>query len=481
VFGDIGTSPLYTFAGVYNGLLETNQDLPTQEDLIGTFSCIFWGLTLIVCIKYVGCIMRVDHQGEGGTFALLQCIFAGHKDGTTPPLSTGKRYGITLLAMLGCSLLIGDGAITPAMSVLGALEGLGIIVDCPETVRVIIAVVILVLLFAIQRKGSKVIGLVAGPIMIIWFLMLAALGGYNVYLHSHEAIVVSQAFNPKSVYDFFASGKYSGEKAWKSLGGVVLCVTGAEALFADMGHFGALPIAATWYVLVYPALVLQYLGQASMLLHTPANINTNPFYSAVPTNLQWPVLIIATLAAIIASQALISGVFTLLAQVIHTLNRSPRLPSLSCLSIQDLFSLAGACAELLPANSGDAHQCRGAWSSVHPRSERSPLRALHSPSRCLQKHRPPWVSLRCGCDGRRAHHLDSILDRVAPSMEVAVSVHIGRDHADALHRPLVLVGQHHQDRASGVGAVRHHGHLLHAHAHVPLGTHPRGPASLRWL
>jgi KUP system potassium uptake protein len=319
VFGDIGTSPLYTFAGIY---AELKTD-PKPEDLIGTFSCIFWALTLVVSIKYVGCVMRVNHHGEGGTFALLQCIFAGHKDGQTPPLSTRSRYGIRLLAMLGCSLLIGDGAITPAMSVLGALEGLIIMVDITIEVRVVVTVIILLGLFAIQRQGSKLIGLVAGPVMVIWFATLAALGVNLLYDHPEAARAVSQGFSPWAAIQYFASGEFKGRAAWKSLGGIVLCVTGAEALFADMGHFGAMPITATWLVLVYPALIVNYLGQTALLYDDPTTIS-NPFFYGTPVHLRWPVLVIATLAAIIASQALISGVFSLLSQA-HTLNFCPRI------------------------------------------------------------------------------------------------------------------------------------------------------------
>jgi KUP system potassium uptake protein len=320
VFGDIGTSPLYTFQGIYTELKVKN---PKQEDLIGTFSCIFWALTLVVFVKYIMFVMRIDYHGEGGTFAMLQAINAGAANGKSPPWTGRAKSSVTMLAILGCSLLIGDGAITPAMSVLGALEGLTLMVDCDETTRVVATVVILLLLFAIQFSGSKIIGLVSGPFMVLWFFVIGALGVHSIYLHPNAARHMIHGFSPKCAFDFFVHGEYRGQPAWRSLGGVVLCVTGAEALYADMGHFGAKPIALTWAVLVYPCLVLQYFGQAIHLMEFPEGIE-NPFYHGVPAHVRWPVLVIATLAAIIASQALISGVFTLLAQA-HALDFCPRI------------------------------------------------------------------------------------------------------------------------------------------------------------
>jgi KUP system potassium uptake protein len=311
VFGDIGTSPLYCFSGIYTTELHA---LPQPDDILGTFSMIFWALTLIVGVKYVGCVMRVSHHGEGGTFALLQTILSG------PPLGAPARQRVTLLAMLGCSLLIGDGAITPAMSVLGALEGLPV---GSEHVRSSLAVVVLIGLFSLQKHGSALIGRVAGPVMVVWFLTIGALGIYNCAAHPRVASRVLYALNPRYLVEFWLKGDYRGLDAWRSLGGVVLCVTGAEALYADMGHFGAAPIRATWFALVYPSLILQYAGQATILTIDPSAV-ANPFYAAVPKPLLWPVLILATAAAIIASQALISGVFALLAQG-HALQFLPRI------------------------------------------------------------------------------------------------------------------------------------------------------------
>lgn len=232
VFGDIGTSPLYTFSGIYNTELRA---LPQPDDILGTFSMIFWALTLVVCVKYVGCVMRVSHHGEGGTFALLQTILSG------PPLGARARHRVTLLAMLGCSLLIGDGAITPAMSVLGALEGLPL---GSERVRSALAVGVLLVLFSLQRHGSQLIGRLAGPLMVLWFLTIGALGAYNCAQHPDVSWRVLAALNPRYLVEFWTRGDYRGADAWRSLGGVVLCVTGAEALYADMVRCAALRCAA---------------------------------------------------------------------------------------------------------------------------------------------------------------------------------------------------------------------------------------------
>lgn len=323
VFGDIGTSPLYVFQSIYNEQLHAQ---PSEADIVGTFACIFWAMSFIVCVKYVGIVMRVNHHGEGGTFALLQTILSG----SPTPLGPRAKATVTFVAMLGCSLLLGDGAITPAMSVLGALEGLPLeslprMPISPEAVRTLIAALVIVGIFSVQRHGSRVIGLVAGPVMVLWFLTIGGLGVRSITLHPAAAARVAEGFHPRALYTFFAVGRYRGVDAWRSLGGVVLCVTGAEALYADMAHFGAAPITATWLALVYPSLVIQYAGQATHLIaHASEWAETHPFYSAVPSTLQWPVLGLATLAACIASQALISGVFTLLAQA-HALEFIPRI------------------------------------------------------------------------------------------------------------------------------------------------------------
>lgn len=204
---------LDTFSGIYTTELHA---VPQPDDILGTYSMIFWALTLVVCVKYVGCVMRVSHHGEGGTFALLQTILSG------PPLGARARHRVTLLAMLGCSLLLGDGAITPAMSVLGALEGLPV---GSERVRSCLAVCVLFALFSLQKHGTKLIGRVAGPLMVTWFLTIGALGVYNCAMHPAVAVRVLGALNPRYLIEFWARGDYRGVDAWRSLGGVVLCVT----------------------------------------------------------------------------------------------------------------------------------------------------------------------------------------------------------------------------------------------------------------
>lgn len=312
VFGDIGTSPLYAFAGIYSSELHAT---PRIDDVQGTFSMIIWALFLIVCGKYVTLVMAVSHHGEGGTFALLQTILGG-----ATQLSKRARKAATLVAMLGCSFLLGDGAITPAISVLGALEGLPIE---NQSVRSLLTIAVLLCLFSMQRRGTGLIGRVAGPLMIVWFVSIGALGAYNLSRHPVEAVLIMRALDPRTIWRFWTSGAFAGERAWKSLGGVVLAFTGAEALYADLGHFGANPIRAVWCCLVFPSLVLQYAGQAVVLCANPSAVSS-PFYSAVPKPLLWPMLLLATCAAVIASQALISGVFALLSQG-HALGFVPRV------------------------------------------------------------------------------------------------------------------------------------------------------------
>lgn len=322
VFGDIGTSCLYTFSGIYS---TESHAQPQATDVVATLSMIVWSLLLIVCGKYVLLVMSVSHHGEGGTFALLQAISGG----PSPPRSEHVRRALTLLAMLGFSLLVGDGAITPAISVLGALEGLPIDdlgalgAKYGGQLRVLLALCVLLSLFSQQKHGSAFIGRVAGPVMLLWFGALAALGAHSLCTHPREARLLLGALDPSVIVRFWTTGAYRGERAWRSLGGVVLAFTGAEALYADMGHFGRPAISVVWLCVVLPALLLQYAGQAAVLIARPEAI-ANPFYSAVPPRLLWPVLLLATAAAVIASQAMISGVFALLSQA-HALGFVPRI------------------------------------------------------------------------------------------------------------------------------------------------------------
>lgn len=365
VFGDIGTSPLYTYSGMFStqSILEGQ---PDANDIVGCFSMVFYTLTWIVCFKYVFMVMRVNHHGEGGVFALMMSLMQTFREeenatskelpepqavanntlatndyGSTSSASTTTHANVKssidsykahrqalliLLGTIGCSLLIGDGAITPVISVLSALDGLseeGLGDIFTQDVKVAIGCVILVMLFSVQRYGSHSIGNISGPIIFLWFLTLAGLGVYNIALHPEESWKVAGGFSPMSIVRFWTMGKNGGWNAWRSLAGVTLAVTGAEALYADMGHFGAGPISAAWFFLAYPSLVLQYFGQAVALLHEPQGIH-NPFFHAVPHVLKLPMTVLATIAAILASQALISGVFTLLSQA-QGLRMLPRL------------------------------------------------------------------------------------------------------------------------------------------------------------
>lgn len=311
VFGDIGTSPLYTFTGIFDELHGT----PHRHDVAGAFSVIFWSLTWIVCFKYLLWVMGVTHHGEGGTFALMQVALSGGAETVGPRL----KGLLVLLGIVGCSLIVGDGAITPVISVLGALEGLPS--GLPRGGQVAIAVAILLLIFLLQRMGARFIGLIAGPVMVTWFLSIGLLGVYNLALRPDIALEVMAALSPARVYHFFCLGVYRGYDAWRALAGAVLCVTGAEALYADMGYFGRGPISFAWLVLVYPCLVLQYMGQSAVLMADP---QANPFWDGVPLVLKVPMAVLAPLAAVVASQALISGVFSLLTQA-HALDFLPRV------------------------------------------------------------------------------------------------------------------------------------------------------------
>ncbi|CAE8589515.1 unnamed protein product, partial [Polarella glacialis] len=340
VFGDIGTSPLYTYSGIFVDTLHAN---PTVEDLVGTFSMIFWTITLVVFAKYVIFVMRVSHHGEGGVFALMQVALEAlegkSSNGSPSEVSetstdeeasdveeAGGRWQrsctapVITLGVLGCALLIGDGVITPVISVLSALQGFPISQD----LQVALGVVILISLFSMQKFGSRLIGLVAGPVMVCWFLAIGTLGAYNLYSEPKLALQMARGFSPVSgALHFWTQGQFRGLKAWKSMAGVVLCATGCEALYADMGHFGAGPISFAFCFLAYPALILQYWGQSVALARDASGIG-NAFYTSMPQQLVLPMSVLATVASVLASQALISGLFSLLSQA-YALGFVPRI------------------------------------------------------------------------------------------------------------------------------------------------------------
>mmetsp|Transcript_47987 Transcript_47987/g.102762 ORF Transcript_47987/g.102762 Transcript_47987/m.102762 type:complete len:830 (+) Transcript_47987:62-2551(+) len=313
VFGDIGTSPLYTYAGIFVEALDDKH--PSSRDVVDAFSMIFWSLTLVVGVKYILIVMRVSHHGEGGTFALLQSILG------TSNVRPWMRSSVIFVGMLGVSFVAGDGCITPAVSVISALEGIP--ADIGQSGKVGLSVVILLFIFCMQSVGSKAIGLVAGPVTVLWFLSIAGLGLYNLITRPEAGLQALSGLSPLAFINFWTTGHYRGVAAWRSLAGVVLSVTGAEALYADMGHFGAAPISFAWLLLVYPCLVLQYMGQTAALIDKPGGV-TSPFYNAVPEEVIWPVIILATAASVIASQAMISGLFSLMAQA-QALKFLPRI------------------------------------------------------------------------------------------------------------------------------------------------------------
>ena len=309
VFGDIGTSPLYAFKECFSRLHGVT---PTPANVYGVLSLIVWSLTLIVTLKYVTFILRADNRGEGGILALLALILQN----TRRDRDRGARRVLVGLGLFGAALLYGDGIITPPVSVLGAVEGLNVIAPSLERYVWLLTVGILVVLFAAQRFGTDRVGRLFGPVMLVWFSTIAALGVAG-FRHHPEIL---RALWPGYGLSFFFAHGYHG---FVILGSVVLAVTGAEALYADMGHFGRRPIRLAWLSLVFPCLLLNYFGQGALLLGDPRAAE-NPFYLLAPSALQIPLLVVATLAAIVASQALISGAFSLTQQAVQ-LGFAPRV------------------------------------------------------------------------------------------------------------------------------------------------------------
>jgi len=311
VYGDIGTSPLYAIRECFFG---SHAVPPTHDNVLGVLSLIIYALLIVISIKYVAIVMRADNQGEGGILALTALVPSRNGGGGSSRLAVGRPLLIAL-GIFGTALLYGDGMITPAISVLGAVEGLEVVTPLFTPYVVPITVTILVVLFVIQQFGTHRVGRLFGPIVIVWFLTIAVLG--IVWIVRAPAVLV--AFDPRHALRFFQENGFPG---FAVLGAVFLVVTGGEALYADMGHFGKHPIRVAWFALVLPSLVLNYLGQGALLL-----LNENarqPFFLLAP---QWalvPLVVIATAAAIIASQALISGSFSITRQAIQ-LGLAPRL------------------------------------------------------------------------------------------------------------------------------------------------------------
>jgi KUP system potassium uptake protein len=304
VYGDIGTSPLYAMRECFHG---PHAVPPTYENVLGVLSLIIYALLLVISVKYIAVVMRADNQGEGGILALAALV---------PGKEGGGRKTLVLLGLFGAALLYGDGMITPAITVLSAVEGLQVVTPLFEPYVVLIAVVILVVIFSLQRAGTHRVGGLFGPVMVIWFVVIALLGVRWIVVEP----AVLGAVDPRHAYTFFHDNGYAG---FVILGAVFLVVTGGEALYADMGHFGKRPIRRAWFGLVLPALLLNYFGQGAMLLRDPSAAS-QAFFRLTPSSLLLPTVVIATLAAIIASQALISGAFSLTRQAIQ-LGYFPRL------------------------------------------------------------------------------------------------------------------------------------------------------------
>ena len=307
VFGDIGTSPLYTLKEAFS----PHYGLDSGHDtVLGVLSLAFWALMVVVTLKYVTIIMRADNEGEGGIMALMALAQRTLRNGSR------SAYVVGILGIFGASLFFGDGVITPAISVLGAVEGLEVAAPGLKPFVVPITIVVLLCVFAAQRFGTEKVGRVFGPITTIWFLSLAAIGLWNI-LAGPEVL---KAFNPLWAVNFFAEHSWQGVFI---LGAVVLAVTGGEALYADMGHFGAPPIRHAWYFFVLPCLVLNYLGQGALVLNHPEAV-ANPFYQAIPGWALYPMIVLATLAAVIASQSVITGAFSVSRQAMQ-LGYIPRM------------------------------------------------------------------------------------------------------------------------------------------------------------
>ncbi|MEY3691363.1 MAG: potassium transport system protein Kup [Actinomycetota bacterium] len=301
VYGDIGTSPLYSLKEAFTEKSHTM--LVDQTNIYGICSLAFWALIIIISVKYLMFVMRADNNGEGGILALTAKVIG-------PKSNRSARAGILVsLGVFGTALLYGDGVITPAISVLSAVEGLENVSTAFEAWVLPIAVVIIAGLFLVQRRGTGAVGRVFGPVMMVWFATIAILGVRHIL--EHPGIISS--VNPVNAVRYFT---HEPKKAFLSLGSIFLVVTGGEALYADMGHFGRRPIALGWYGMVLPSLVLNYWGQGAFLLDNPEKVES-VFFNMVPEPLLLPVVILATCATIIASQALISGVFSLTAQAVQ--------------------------------------------------------------------------------------------------------------------------------------------------------------------
>jgi KUP system potassium uptake protein len=311
VFGDIGTSPLYAVQTVFNPA-DPHPVAQTRASVYGVISLIFWAVTIVVTLKYVLLVMRADNEGEGGIMALITLIQRGEVPG-------GRRTKVVLAALgvFGAALFFGDSMITPAISVLSAVEGLKVVEPSLGSLVVPLTAAIIVVLFAVQRYGTAAVGRLFGPVMVLWFLVIAACGISGIAAHPE----ILGALSPGYALEFLI-GNFG--TAFFALAAVVLVITGAEALYADMGHFGRLPITAVWLLLVFPALILNYMGQGALLLDNPAANSSGTFFLLVPEWGRVPMIFLATSATVIASQAVITGAYSVAHQAMQ-LGYLPRL------------------------------------------------------------------------------------------------------------------------------------------------------------
>jgi len=333
VYGDLGTSPFYTLNAVLSYQLgnPTSPSIPSRSDVIGALSNIIWALFLVPVIKYSWIVLQADYQGEGGTFSIYLLLMRQREK--------MKVWAVRLLLCLSlaaASLLVADTTITPAITILGALEGIELVLPNFKHYTVPSSILVVIVLFFFQYKGTGVLGLCFGPILVIWFVSIGSIGGYNIFTYDTSVL---EAFNPWKAIDWWLTGSYTGYPAFAAMGSVMLSVTGAETMYADMGHFGRPAVLTAFYCPVLPALFLQYCGQGSYMLYliqNQENLNYTddqvialmnmPFWSAVPQNgLYYFMLVIATLASIIASESVIIGCFTLVNQASH-LQFIPNIP-----------------------------------------------------------------------------------------------------------------------------------------------------------
>ena len=307
VFGDIGTSPLYAFRECFTA----HHLSATPENVFGILSLIFWSLVLVISLKYLILVLRADNNGEGGILALMALVQPEKKI-----RSETVRHYFILIGLFGAALLYGDGMITPAISVLSAVEGLNVVTPVFDPYILPITIFVLLLLFSLQRIGTGSIGGVFGPVVVLWFIVLGWMGVAGILRRPDVLAALSPTYA-------FALFQREGFLAFEILGAVFLCVTGGEALYADMGHFGRRPIRAGWFAIAFPGILLNYFGQGALLLERP-EASANPFYLLAPGWMLLPLVVLATITTVIASQAVISGAFSLTYQAVQ-LGYLPRI------------------------------------------------------------------------------------------------------------------------------------------------------------